>query len=93
MSGDNVRAVRKLFAAFYAADEAAMSELIGDDFVTHAGGGTGHAEGWKGMARQIAAAIPDNRTEIDDIFGDGDRVAVRLTSRGTHTGELVAPPS
>jgi predicted ester cyclase len=83
-----------LFDAFYAADAVAMGELIGDDFVTHGpGGGTGNAEGWKAMARQIAAAVPDNRTEIDDIFGDGDRVVVRYTSRGTHTGELfgVAP--
>lgn len=93
-SGENVQAVRRLFDAFYAVDDAAMSELIGDDFVTHApGGGTGNAAGWKAMAHQIASAIPDNRTEIDDIFGDGDKVAVRYTSRGTHTGELfgVAP--
>jgi len=91
---ENVQAVRQLFDAFYAADEAAMSDLIGDDFVTHApGGGTGNAEGWKAMARQLAEAIPDNHTEIDDIFGDGDSVAVRYTCRGTHTGELfgVAP--
>jgi predicted ester cyclase len=88
MSNDNVQTVRRLFNAFYAADEAALSELIGDDFVTHAGGGTGNAAGWKAMARQIAAAVPDNRTEIDDIFGEGDRVVVRYTSRGTHTGEL-----
>ena len=93
-NGENVRAVRRLFDAFYAADEEAMSGLIGDDFVTHApGGGTGNASGWKAMAVKIADAIPDNRTEIDDVFGDGDKVAVRYTSRGTHTGELfgVAP--
>jgi predicted ester cyclase len=90
---ENVRAVRRLFEAFYTADEAGMDALIGDDFVTHAGTGTGNAEGWKAMARQIAAAVPDCRTEIDDILCDGDRVAVRYTSRGTHTGELfgVAP--
>ena len=88
-NGENVQAVRRLFDAFYAADEEAMSGLIGDDFVTHApGGGTGNASGWKAMAVKIADAIPDNRTEIDDVFGDGDKVAVRYTSRGTHTGEL-----
>jgi predicted ester cyclase len=53
----------------------------------------GNAAGWKAMVRQIADAIPDSQTEIDDILGDGDTVAVRYTSRGTHTGELfgVAP--
>ena len=37
--------------------------------------------------------VPDNKTEIDDILGDGDTVAVRYTCRGTHRGELfgVAP--
>ena len=91
---ENEQAVRKLFDAFYAADDAAMSELIGDDFVTHGpGGGTGNAEGWKSMAHQIASGAPDTRTEIDDIVSDGDKVVVRYTSRGTHTGELfgVAP--
>jgi predicted ester cyclase len=92
-NAENVETVRKLFTAFYAADDDAMSALIGDDFVTHAGTATGNAEGWKAMARQIVDAVPDVATEIDDIFGDGDKVAVRYTSRGTHTGELfgVAP--
>ncbi len=88
MTGDDaVERVRQLFDAFYAADEARLTALIGDDFVTHGpGGGTGNAEGWKAMAKQIAAALPDNRTEIDDIFAAGDRVTVRYTSRGTHSG-------
>src|SRR5688500_9452013 len=46
------------------------------------------AAGWKAMPPQLNAAIPDNRTEIDDIIGDGTTVAVRYTCRGTHKGEL-----
>ena len=88
-SEENVQTVRDLFDAFYAADDEAMSALIGEDFVTHApGGGIGNAAGWKAMAHQLNDAIPDNRTEIDDIIGDGDKVAVRYTCRGTHNGEL-----
>jgi predicted ester cyclase len=88
-SEENLQTVRQLFKAFYAADDGAMGELIGDDFVTHApGGSTGNAAGWKAMAHQLLGAIPDNRTEIDDIIGDGDTVAVRYTCRGTHNGEL-----
>ena len=30
--------------------------------------------------------------EIDDIFGDGDRVAMRFTLRGTHRAELLGRP-
>jgi predicted ester cyclase len=93
-SVENVQTVRRLFEAFYAADDTALDELIGSDFVTHGpGGGTGDAAGWKSMAHQIAGAVPDNRTDIDDIFGTDDKVVVRYTSRGTHSGELfgVAP--
>jgi C-1 hydroxylase len=35
----------------------------------------------------ILAAMPDFRLEIQDIFGAGDRAAVRLLMTGTHTGQ------
>lgn len=89
----NVQQVRSLFEAFYAADEPAMSALIGEDFVTHApGGSSGDADGWKSMAHQLASALPDNRTQIHDIIGEGDMVAVRYTSTGTHRGTLFGVP-
>ena len=95
MSSDqNVQTVKRLFEAFYAADDAGLDELLGADFVTHGpGGGTGNAAGWKAMAHQIQDGVPDTRTNIEDIFGTDDKVVVRYTSRGTHTGELfgVAP--
>ena len=34
----------------------------------------------------IVAAMPDFRLEIEDIFGAGDRAAVRLRMTGTHSG-------
>ncbi|HEX4217982.1 MAG TPA: ester cyclase [Acidimicrobiales bacterium] len=35
----------------------------------------------------VLAAMPDFRLDIEDIFGAGDRVAVRLRMEGTHTGQ------
>jgi predicted ester cyclase len=35
----------------------------------------------------ILAAMPDFRLDIEDIFGDGDRAAVRLEMSGSHTGQ------
>ena len=32
-------------------------------------------------------ALPDVRNAVDDVFSDGDRVAVRWHASGTHTGE------
>jgi len=90
---DKIDVIRRLVAACYSADEAAMREIIGPDFLAHgSGGGTGNADGWVSLAKQMAAGTPDGVTEIDDIFGSGDKVAVRLTSRGTHNGELHGVP-
>ncbi len=43
----------------------------------------------------IVAAMPDLRLDVEDIFGSGDRVAVRLRITGTHTGQLLLgrPPT
>lgn len=90
---DKIDVIRRLISACYSADEGAMREIIGPDFVAHGpGGGTGNADGWVALAKQMVSGTPDGVTEIDDIFASGDKVAVRLTSRGTHTGELHGVP-
>lgn len=39
-------------------------------------------------------AYPDVHLTVEDIFGMGDKLAVRWTSRGTHLGEMMGmPPS
>lgn len=38
---------------------------------------------------QLLAGLPDLRVTIDDTVAEGDRVAVRMTYRGTHRGELL----
>lgn len=40
----------------------------------------------KGVILMIRAAIPDLSVRVEDIFGEGDRVAVRTSVTGTHTG-------
>ena len=39
------------------------------------------------------AAFPDLRITIEDLLGEGDRVAVRSTLRGTHRGEFFGLPA
>lgn len=45
--------------------------------------------GVKNLIGALRAAMPDLRAEIDDFVAEGDRVAVRYTMSGTHTGELL----
>ena len=40
----------------------------------------------KTLVTNVRAAFPDIEETVEDIFGAGDRVALRLTMRGTHTG-------
>jgi len=41
----------------------------------------------------LAAAFPDWHTTIDDMVAEGDRVVVRITSHGTHRGEMQGIPA
>ena len=74
--------------------------LIAPDCIDHGGeSGPGEAgreagaargpEGIKDVVRWLRGAFPDLAYEIEDAFGDGDRVAIRCTARGTHQGEFL----
>jgi predicted ester cyclase len=40
----------------------------------------------------VYSATPNLSHTIEDMLAEGDRVAVRLTARGTHTGEFMGIP-
>lgn len=40
------------------------------------------------LHQQLTDAFPDLRITIDDMIAEGDRVATRLTFRGTHQGSF-----
>ena len=44
-------------------------------------------------ATRLRVAFPDAQSTLEDIFAEGDRVAYRLTIRGTHTGEFLGVPA
>jgi predicted ester cyclase len=45
------------------------------------------ASGGSDFVAMMLAAMPDFWLDIEDIFGVGDRAAVRLRMTGTHTGQ------
>lgn len=60
-----------------------LDEIIAPDFV-----GAGGLQGPAAFSTVIAGlrgAFPDLIYTVEDVVGDGDRVAVRWTWRGTHT--------
>ncbi len=44
-------------------------------------------------ATRLRLAFPDAEATLEDIVGEGDRVAYRLTIRGTHTGDFLGVPA
>lgn len=41
----------------------------------------------------LRAGVPDLQETIEDLLAEGDRVAYRVTLRGTHLGELLGIPA
>jgi predicted ester cyclase len=96
MTTKNAELVRQLFAAYEANDAAQMDALLAPEFIGHGLPpelGEGPAA-MKATAALMHGALADCRCELDDVIADGDRVAVRYTTRARHVGELFgAAPS
>jgi steroid delta-isomerase-like uncharacterized protein len=77
-------------------DADGFDELIAADIVDH-NPIPDQAPGREGMRQWMTAvrtAMPDLRGTVEDVIAEGDRVAARVTWRGTHRGEFLGvPPS
>ena len=78
--------------------ESAIDEQFAQGCVAHGLGEsdiTVHGpDEFKQFWRNIRAALPDVRIEVQDLVSDGHKAAARVVLTGTHTGEgLGAPPS
>jgi steroid delta-isomerase-like uncharacterized protein len=91
MSEQNKAVVRRWFAEVWnQRREATVDELFAAAGVAHGLGDSeqdvrGPAE-FKVFAANIRGSIPDTHITVDDILAEGDRVAVRVTLTGTHSG-------
>lgn len=50
------------------------------------------SEGLKDIVFVYRAAFPDLTLTIDDMVAEGDKVAVRFTTKGTNTGPFIEVP-
>ena len=72
----------------------AVDEYVAADYVDHSipSGLPPGREGLKQAITTYHTAFPDVKGTIDDIFAEGEMVAFRWTSRGTHLGEWLGIP-
>jgi len=72
----------------------AIDEFLTPEFVRHGGKGDQTREDFKRILAGLHAGFPDLQSEIADVVAEGDRVAYRWVSTGTHLGVyLGAPPT
>jgi Predicted ester cyclase len=62
-----------------------LDELMAPDFVNHLAGTRGR-EAFVRTAKALSEAFADLHFTVEDVFGEGDKVAARWTLRGRHVG-------
>jgi predicted ester cyclase len=89
---DHRRLIHRLFEAADRGELGAIDGLLSPDFVDHdanaaRSGAGGHKLAALDAFRAFLSAFPDTRHTLHDVIAEGDRVAVRVSAEGTHTGE------
>ena len=87
----NIDVVRRLEDAYNRRDYSPLPELVRDDLVAHTPSADPNAQDHAGLRANNEgghAAFPDRRTEIEDVFGEGDYVVARMRNTGTNSGGL-----
>jgi predicted ester cyclase len=93
MSQENKDLVRRMFEE---ADErqSVPAELFTPDCTVHIGGAPPRSlEAFQQHLAAFYRAFPDLSHTYEDFVAEGDRVALRVVLRGTHTGELMGIPA
>jgi steroid delta-isomerase-like uncharacterized protein len=88
---ENAALVRQSFDAFNAGDTARLSAVVAPDLVMHLAELPEPIRGretWQQGFELMRRAFPDLEAQIDDVVAAEDRVAVRVSFRGTHSGEF-----
>jgi steroid delta-isomerase-like uncharacterized protein len=92
MSEENKALARRYYKdGFQTGNYDALDELLSPDLVWLSAppGAPADREGVKSIVATFRAAFPDIRVEVVEQVAEGDIVATRTRSRGTHTGELM----
>ena len=90
MSEENVAVVRRFVEdCLNGRNPDLVDELFSPDYVNYAApaGVPPDLEGYKERVASVLRGFPDLKVKIEDIFSDGDRVAIRLSASGTHKGD------
>lgn len=75
---------------FVKQDDAAIDELVSDDFIPHTFGPMPRGrEGLRTGMKRAGAGVSEPEFTIHDMVAEGDRVAARMTTSAKHTGTFM----
>ncbi len=87
---DNKALMHRAYDALNQKNLAILDEVYAPDLVVHIVSTTIQGlEAFKQGLSLFLTAFPDARFTIEDMIAEGDRVVVRYTFRGTHTGNFM----
>jgi len=94
----NKQVIRRLIEQSDRGNLDVVESLYSPEFVDHnpsAIRSPAHgAAGLRAVFAAVRKAFPDTQHTIHDLIAERDKVAVRISARGTHTGEFLGvPPS
>ena len=90
----NLELVRRFFDGINRHNLDVLDEVCAPAYLAHFPGMPGPlpSEAIKPVWGQFFAAFPDLTHTLEDIFAEGDRVVVRMTLAGTHSGDFMGMP-
>jgi steroid delta-isomerase-like uncharacterized protein len=91
VSEQNKAIVRRFFESVNNRDLDALAQVVSRDIEFHGMEVHGLQE-LQAKFAEIVGGMPDIVMTIHDLIAEGDRVAVRVTGKGTHTGEFEGMP-
>lgn len=92
----NTALVLDAFEAFNAGDTERLAGVIAPDLVTHLADSPEPLRGretWREGVELMKRAFPDLEARIEDVVAAEAKVAIRVTYRGTHSGEFQGIPA
>lgn len=92
---ENKQIVRRYQEIYNSNHLDALSEVLAEELLTpKILPGLPHGiEGAKAAHQIMLTGFPDYQTVVDDLVAEDDRVAVRITMSGTHTGTFMGIPA
>ena len=90
---ENKAVVRRFFEVLNTGNLAALDDILAPTYVGHFGGAPQmDRTAFKQFVSGFFTALPDLHHAVEDLIGEGDKIALRLTLSGTHQGDFQGLP-